>query len=228
MEQNRDERESAAAGISSRISSEDERRRLDAIIKDYDRRKATVRRVLEDVLATECASQDGPLTEMLSEGYREQTGKTVEIAMVSDFLSEISDQLSLPKNPKKKPPPPKKPKRVRKQGPRPKVVVGPDGEERAVPDGWAGAFRAIAQEIATGYPGQEDIWGSLPFIMPKHLLPDYVKDIAANVEVVPGLWLNTHGSAEAVQRNMHMMLEAFGYPPHQWRLRFNDGTWLKL
>lgn len=108
------------------------------------------------------------------------------------------------------------------------MVVGPDGEERAVPDGWAGAFRAIAQEIAANYPGQEDIWGSLPFIMPQHLLPDYVKDIAANIEVVSGLWLNTHGSAEAVQRNMHMMLEAFGYPPHQWRLRLNDGTWLKL
>ena len=216
----------ASASGGSSISSEEELRKARAAIQEYEQRKAEVRRVLRDVLATECASQDGPLAAMLSEGYREQTGRTVKIAMVSDFLSEISEQLSLPKNPEKKPP--KKPKKPRKQSPRPKAVVGPDGEERAVPDGWAGAFRAIAQEIATDYPGQEDIWGSLPFIMPKHLLPDYVKDIAANVEVVPGLWLNTHGSAEAVQRNMHMMLEAFGYPPHQWRLQLNDGTWLKL
>ena len=224
----RHDQEQASASGGSSISSEEELRKARAAIQEYEQRKAEVRRVLRDVLATECASQDGPLTEMLSEGYREQTGRTVEIVMVSDFLSEISDQLSLPKNPKKKPPPPKKPKKSRKQSPRPKEVVGPDGEERAVPDGWAGAFRAIAQEIATGYPGQEDIWGSLPFIMPKHLLPDYVKDIVANIEVVSGLWLNTHGSAEAVQRNIHMMLEAFGYPPHQWRLRLNDGTWLKL
>jgi len=224
----RHDQEQASASGGSSISSEEELRKARAAIQEYEQRKAEVRRVLRDVLATECASQDGPLTEMLSEGYREQTGRTVEIVMVSDFLSEISDQLSLPKNPKKEPPPPKKPKKSRKQSPRPKVVVGPDGEERAVPDGWAGAFRAIAQEIATGYPGQEDIWGSLPFIMPKHLLPDYVKDIVANIEVVSGLWLNTHGSAEAVQRNIHMMLEAFGYPPHQWRLRLNDGTWLKL
>ena len=221
-----DQQGQASASGGSSISSEEELRKAQAAIQQYERRKAEVRRVLRDVLAAECASQDGPLAAMLSEGYREQTGRTVKIAMVSDFLSEISEQLSLPKNPEKKPP--KKPKKPRKQSPRPKVVVGPDGEERAVPDGWAGAFRAIAQEIATGYPGQEDIWGSLPFIMPKHFLPDYVKDIAANVEVVPGLWLNTHGSAEAVQRNMHMMLEAFGYPPHQWRLRLNDGTWLKL
>lgn len=220
----RHDQEQASASGGSSISSEEELRKARAAIQEYEQRKAEVRRVLRDVLATECASQDGPLTEMLSEGYRKQTGRTVKIAMVSDFLSEISDQLSLP-NPKKKP---KKPKKSRKQSPRPKVVVGPDGEERAVPDGWAGAFRAIAQEIATDYPGQEDIWGSLPFIMPQHLLPDYVKDIAANIEVVSGLWLNTHGSAEAVQRNMHMMLEAFGYPPHQWRLRLNDGTWLKL
>lgn len=216
-----DQQEQASASGRSSISSEKELRKARAAIQEYERRKAQVRRVLREVLAAECVSQDGLLTEMLSEGYRERTGNAVEIVMVSDFLSEISDQLSLPKNPEKKPPK----KKPRKPGPRPEAVVRPDGKEREASGGWKGAFRAIAQEIATDYPGQEDIWGSLPFIMPKHLLPDYV---VAKIEVVPGLWLNTHGSAEEMQRNMHMMLEAFGYPPHQWRLRLNDGTWLKL
>lgn len=229
MNSHQDQQGQVAASAGSSISSEEELRRAQAAIQEYERRKTQVRQVLTGVLAVECASQDGSLIEILSEGYREQTGKTVESAMVSDFLSEIADRLSLPKNPTTAPPK-KKPskKKTRRQGPRPKAVVGPDGEEREVSDGWAGAFRAIAQEIVTGYPGQEDIWGSLPFIQPQHLLPDYVKNIAANIEVVSGLWLNTHGSAEALQRSMHMMLEAFGYPPRQWRLRLDDGTLLEL
>lgn len=114
----RHDQEQASASGGSSISSEEELRKARAAIQEYERRKAEVRRVLRDVLAAECASQDGPLTEMLSEGYRKQTGRTVKIAMVSDFLSEISDQLSLPKNPEKKLP--KKPKKSRKQSPRPK------------------------------------------------------------------------------------------------------------
>lgn len=227
MNSHQDQQGQVAASAGSSISSEEELRRAKAAIQQYEQRKAEVRQVLTDVLAVECASQDGSLIDILSEGYRGRTGKTVESAMVSDFLSEIADRLSLPKNPTTAPPKkkPSKRKKPRKPGPRPEVVVRPDGEELEASGGWAGTFRAIAQEIANDYPGQEDIWGSLPFVKPKHLLPDYV---VANTEIVSGLWLNAHGGAEELQRSIHMMLEVFGYPPRQWRVRLDDGTVLEL
>lgn len=219
-----DQRGQAAASGGSGISSEEELRKAQAAIQEYERRKAEVRRVLKDVLAAECVSQDGLLTEMLSEGYRERTGNTVESAMVSDYLSEIADRLSLPKNPKKDPPG----KKPGQRGPRPVAIVGAGGEERHISGGWTGVLRFLAQVVDSENRGREDIWESLPFVQPKHLLPGYLQQVVANVEVAPGLWLNTHGDAKTVQVYIRMMLDAFSYPPNRWRFRLDNGRLWKV
>ena len=216
-----DQQGQASASGGSSISSEEELRKAQAAIKEYERRKVEVRGVLRDVLAAECASQDGLLIEMLSEGYREQTGNAVEIVMVSDFLSEVSDQLSLPVKPRREP---EKPKR----GPRPVAIVGAGGKEQKISGGWAAAFRLIAQEVVDDNPGREDIWRSLQFARPKRLLPDYLKKVASNVEVAPGLWLNTHGDPKALKKYMRTMLDAFDHPKNRWRFRLDDGTIWKI
>ncbi len=215
-----DQGQGSASGGSS-ISSEEELRKARAAIQEYERRKAEVRRVLRDVLATECVSQDGLLIEMLSEGYRERTGEEAEIVMVSDFLSEIADQLSLPAKPMRKP---EKPKR----SPRPVAIIGAGGKERPMSDGWAGAFRLIAQEVVADNPGREDIWRSLQFVRPKRLLPAYLKKVASNVEVAPGLWLNTNGDPKALKKYMRTMLDAFDHPENQWHFRLDNGTTWKI
>lgn len=215
-----DQGQGSASGGSS-ISSEEELRKARAAIQEYERRKAEVRRVLRDVLATECVSQDGLLIEMLSEGYRERTGEEAEIVMVSDFLSEIADQLSLPAKPMRKP---KNPGR----SPRPVAIVRAGGREQKISGGWAAAFRLIAQEVVDDNPGREDIWRSLQFARPKRLLPDYLKKVASNVEVAPGLWLNTHGDPQALKKYMRTMLDAFDHPKNRWRFRLDDGTMWKI
>ena len=214
----------ATASAGSSISSEEELRRAQAAIQEYERRKTHVRQVLTDVLAAECVSQDGLLTEMLSEGFRERTGETVEIVMVSDFLSEISDRLALPKIPKNKP----SKKKPRKRGPRPAALVGAGGEERHISGGWSGVLRFLAQVMNSENRDREDIWESLPFVQPKHQLPGYLQKVAANVEVAPGLWLNTHADAKTLQIYMRMMLDAFGYPPNRWRFRLDNGVLWKV
>lgn len=219
-----DQQGQVAASAGSSISSEEDLRKAQADIQEYKRRREEVRRVLTDVLATECVSQDGLLTAMLSEGYRERTGKTVEIVMVSDFLSEISDRLALPKIPKKKLPK----KEPRKQRPRPMALVGAGGEERHISGGWSGVLRFLAQVVNSEIRDGEDIWESLPFVQPKHQLPGYLQKVVANVEVAPGLWLNTHGDAKTLQIYMRMMLDVFGYPPNRWRFRLDDGTIWKI
>ena len=216
-----DQQEQVAASAGSSISSEEGLRKAQAAIQEYERRKTQVRRVLTDVLAAECASQDGLLTEMLSEGYREQTGNTVEIAMVSDYLSEIADRLSLPAKPMSKS---TKPNR----SPRPVAIVGAGGKERKISGGWTRAFRILAQEVADDNPGREDIWRSLRFVQPKRLLPDYLKKVASNVEVAPGLWLNTNADPKALKKYMRTMLDAFDHPGNRWRFRLDDGTIWKI
>ncbi len=202
-----------------RIGSEQERQQAEAALRDYEQRKAKVRRVLEEVLATECRRMDGWLFEKLSDGYREQTGVEVDEGMVSDFLSELPDRL-FPSKPKPKP----TPKEREATGPRPVAVIGRNDEEEAVSGGWTGAFRYIALAVAKDNPGRTDIWLSLWFVQRRDQLPDYLKDVAANVEVAPGWWLNTHGNAELTRRKTREMLDAFNFPRHKYRLRLADGT----
>ena len=191
-----------------------------AAIRDYDKRKAEARRVLEEVLAEECEKGEGPLVDILSEGFRKQTGRSVDAGMVSDFLSEISERW-FPDKPKGR----RKQKKRATAGPRPVAVVSADGEQ-AVSGGWAGALRHIASVVADDNPGRADVWTRLSCIQPE--LPPYMQDISSNVEATPGLWLNSHGSTEAVQRKIREVLDAFDYPLHKWRLRLKDGTLYKL
>ena len=191
-----------------------------AAIRDYDKRKAEARRVLEEVLAEEFERSEGPLAELLSEGFRKQTGRSVEAGMVSDFLSEISERW-FPDRRKSR----SKPKKRKATGLSPVAVVSADGEQE-VSGGWAGALRHIASAVADAHPGRANVWTRLSFIQPE--LPPYMQDISSNVEVTPGLWLNSHGSTEAVQRKIREVLDAFDYPLHKWQLRLKDGTLYKL
>ena len=201
-----------------RIGSERERQQAEAALRDYEQRKAKVRRVLEEVLATECERKDGLLLEILSDGYRERTGEKVDQGMVSDFLSELLDRL-FPSKPKRK----RIPNGRKATGPRPVAVIGASDGEQPVTGGWAGAFRYVAAEVAKDNPGRADIWKSLQFVQSQ--LPDYAP---AKVEVVPGLWLNTHGAAEDIRSRMRVMLDAFQYPANRWRVRLDNGKWQTL
>ena len=202
-----------------RIGSEQEMRQAEEAFKaakrDYEQRKPKVRRILGEVLVSECGQADGRLAKMLSDGYLEQTDEKVEAGMVSDFLAELPDRLFPPK-PKTK----RSPKKRKATGPRPTVVVALGGEERPVTGGWAGAFRYIASAVAKDNPGRADIWEGLQFVQSQ--LPDYAP---ATVEVSPGLWLNTHGSAEEIRSRIRVMLDAFQYPANRWRVRLDNGRW---
>lgn len=202
-----------------RIGSEQERKQAEAALLDYEQRKAKVRRVLEEVLTTECRRMDGWLSEKLSDGYREQTGEKVDEGMVSDFLSELPDRL-FPSKPKHE----RTPIEREATGPRPVAVIGRNDEEEKVSGGWTGAFRYLALAVAKENPGRTDIWLSLWFVQRRDQLPDYLRDVAANVEVAPGWWLNTHGNAELTRRKTREMLEAFHFPLHKYRLRLADDT----
>lgn len=164
-----------------RIGSEEEMRQaaeaFKAAKRDYEQRKPKVRRILGEVLVSECGQADGRLVKMLSDGYLEQTGEEVEAGMVSDFLAQLPDRLFSPK-PKTK----RAPKRKRVAGPRPTAVVALGGEERPVVGGWAGAFRYIALAVVKENPGRTDIWEGLRFVQTRDQLPDYLKEVASNVE----------------------------------------------
>ena len=194
------------------IGSEQERLQYEAALRDYEQRKAKVRSVLEEVLVAECRRTDGWLFEKLFDGYRKRTGEEMDEDMASDFLAELSDRLF----PSKSTPNP--------AGPRPVAVVGRNDEEVPVSGGWTGAFRYIALAVAKDNPGRTDIWLSLWFVQLRDQLPDYLQNVAANVEVVPGWWLNTHGNAELTRRKTREMLEAFDFPRYKYRLRLADGT----
>lgn len=202
-----------------RIGSEWERQQVEKALRDYEGRKAEVRRVLEEVLATECRRTDGLLLEILSDGYREQTGKRPEARMVSDFLAELPGRLFPPKS---------KPggsiRGNKSRAPRPVAVIGPGGEELEVTGGWSGAFRRIALAVVEDNPDRLDIWKSLPFVRPWHQLPKHLKGASTNAEVAPGLWLNTHGEVDNLCSKIRVMLDAFHSPTSRWRLRLDDDT----
>lgn len=219
-----EQQEGFSVGNPFHISSDEEMRQTEEAFKAakraYEQRKPKVRRILGEVLVSECGRADGWLAEMLSEGYTEQTGEKVEAGMVSDFLAGLPDRLFPPK-PKTK----STPKRRKASGPRPTAVVALGGEERAVTGGWAGAFRYIALAVAKDNPGRTEIWERLQFVQPRDQLPDYLREVVSNVEVAPGLWLNTHGNAEATRRKTREMLEAFQIPANRWRVRLDNGRW---
>lgn len=202
-----------------RIGSERERQQAEAALRDYDQRKAKVRRALEEVLATECERKDGLLLEILSDGYRERTGEKVDEGMVSDFLTELLNRLFPPKSE------PERTANERKAtGPRPVAVIGPGGEEWEVTGGWSGAFRQIALAVAEKNPDRADIWKSLQFVRPWHQLPKHLKGGSTNAEVAPGLWLNTHGEVDNLCSKIRVMLDAFHSPTNSWRLRLDNDT----
>ena len=218
MTSRREQPGSPASDRGIRIGSEQERQEAEAALRDYEQRKTKVRRVLEEVLVTECERTDGLLFEILSEGYRERTGKRPESGMVADFLAGLPDRL-FPSQQKPK----RTPTKRKAKGPRPVAVVGAGDGEQPVTGGWAGAFRYVASAVVKDNPGRADIWESLQFVQSQ--LPDYAP---AKVEVAPGLWLNTHGAADDIRSRIRVMLDAFQYPANRWRVRLDNGNWQTL
>lgn len=218
MTSRREQPGSPASDRGIRIGSEQERQEAEAALRDYEQRKTKVRRVLEEVLVTECERTDGLLFEILSDGYRERTGNLLEAGMVSDFLDELSGRLFSPKT---QPGGPSKDNKGK--APRPVAVVGAGDGEQPVTGGWAGAFRYVASAVVKDNPGRADIWERLQFVQSQ--LPDYAP---AKVEVAPGLWLNTHGAADDIRSRIRVMLDAFQYPANRWRVRLDNGNWQTL